>query len=125
MATATAPSQPELLAQYANASTATPSEPFTFTTPLPSLPSASDSAPPTAYLRAVRAAITTTQAQINEALTSRMEEDKARDAAAAVGTETGADGGKTGKSNKRKKAKIEVDEEAEEMNYGEEVVEED
>ncbi|KAK6202103.1 hypothetical protein LQW54_009061 [Pestalotiopsis sp. IQ-011] len=118
---------PALQAQYTNASTTAPSEPFTLTQTLPAIPSSSSSSsgPPTDYLRALRNAVTQTQAQINEALTSRMDEDKRRDAEAALAAGGAAGAGAGGKSNKRKKGKAEIDEEAEEQNYGEEVVDED
>lgn len=115
---------PALQAQYTNASTTAPSEPFTLTQTLPTLPSSS-SGPPTEYLRALRDAVTQTQSQVNEALTSRMDEDKRRDAEAALAAGGATAAGAGGKSNKRKKGKAEIDEEAEEQNYGEEVVDED
>ncbi|KAI4599053.1 hypothetical protein KJ359_002470 [Pestalotiopsis sp. 9143b] len=119
-------SAPALQAQYTNPSTTAPSEPFTLTQTLPATPSSSSSSgPPTAYLRALRDAVTQTQAQINEALTSRMDEDKRRDAEVALAAGGAAAAGPGGKSNKRKKVKAEIDEEAEEQNYGEEVVDED
>lgn len=79
---------------------------FTVTKSLDTPPSASgqDKA---AYLGAVRKAVTETQEQINQELTSRMEEDKTR------GSGTGL------------VAKLGVDEDKEEENYGEEVQEED
>ncbi|ETS80901.1 hypothetical protein PFICI_08430 [Pestalotiopsis fici W106-1] len=118
------PVQPALQAQYTNASTTLPAEPFTLTQTLPAIPSSSSSSePPSAYLRALRDAVTQTQSQINEALTSRMEDDKRREAEAALAAGQGTGAG--AKNNKRKKGKTEIDEEAEEQNYGEEVVDED
>ncbi|KAK9775895.1 putative EKC/KEOPS complex subunit GON7 [Seiridium cardinale] len=126
MATTTFSSPPaaSLVAQYTNTSSTSPSEPFAFTSPLPAL-SSTATAPPTTYLHALRIAITSTQTQINEALTTRMEEDKRRDAEAALAAGGDVAGGRSGKSDKRKKGKTEIDEEAEELNYGEEIVEED
>ncbi|ODA83910.1 hypothetical protein RJ55_02427 [Drechmeria coniospora] len=57
----------------------------------------------TIYLEALRKAVAETQGQVNKELTARMEEDKARDAA----------------------ADNPVDDDKEEQNYGEEVQEED
>lgn len=54
---------------------------FTITQPLPPTPSTPSIAEKTASLAALRAAVTLAQAQINKELTSRMEDDKARDAA--------------------------------------------
>ncbi|KAF7535833.1 hypothetical protein G7054_g5083 [Neopestalotiopsis clavispora] len=123
----TKPAQPAFQAQYTNASTTLPAKPFTLTQTLPAIPppspSSSTTQPPSAYLRALRDAVTQTQGQINEALTSRMEDDKRREAEAALAAGEGAGAGT--KNNKRKKGKTEIDEEAEEQNYGEEVVEED
>ncbi|KAJ6440803.1 small nucleolar ribonucleoprotein complex component (Utp5) [Purpureocillium lavendulum] len=59
------------------------------------------------YLEALRAAVAETQDRVNKELTARMEEDKARDAAAGAGN------------------KLAVDEDKEEENYGEEVQEEE
>ncbi|KAH8200636.1 hypothetical protein TruAng_005173 [Truncatella angustata] len=122
------PPASELRAEYTNASAATtPSEPFALATPLPALP-AEPSAPPTEYLRSLRGAVTSAQARINEALTLRMEEDKAREAAAAAAADDATEGGGAGKKNSKKnknKKGSRIDEEAEELNYGEEVVEEE
>lgn len=123
MATTANPT-PELRAEYTNTSSTSPSQSFTLITSLPSVPPPAIQ-PPTEYLRALRTAITDAQAQVNAALTARMEEDKLRDAAAAVEEPEAAGGKRNGKSNKRKKGKTEIDEEAEEMNYGEEIVGED
>lgn len=60
------------------------------------------------YLSRLRTAVVEAQTRINDELTSRMDEDKKRDAEAVA----------QGKRNK-------IDEEAEEENYGEEVVEEE
>jgi EKC/KEOPS complex subunit GON7 len=82
-------------------------EPFTHTTKLLAPPS-SKTTDRTAYLAALRKATAEMQETINKELTSRMDEDKAREAVAS-GTP---------------KAKV-VDEAKEEDNYGEEVVEEE
>lgn len=66
----------------------------------------------TAYLAELRKATAKMQEQINTELTTRMEEDKAREASDANG-------------NSASKGKGVVDEAKEEDNYGEEVVEED
>ncbi|KPM45787.1 hypothetical protein AK830_g835 [Neonectria ditissima] len=76
------------------------SEPFATSHVLPALQSPASVADKTAYLAALRAAVTDAQAQINKELTARMEQDKARDAAA-------------------------VDDAKEEENYGEEVQEDE
>lgn len=78
-------------------------EPFTHTTKLPAPPT-SKTTDRTTYLAALRKATAEMQDTINKELTSRMEEDKAREGTA--------------------KAKA-IDEAKEEDNYGEEVVEED
>jgi hypothetical protein len=121
------PQSPHLRATYCSPASA----PFAHEHALPPLPSASSPAPDrapdaaktkatSAYLSRLRAAVAETQARINDELTARMEEDKAREAAAApVDTKKKTKGGKGGN-----KGEI-VDEEAEEENYGEEVVEED
>lgn len=80
------------------------SDPFTISTSLPALQSPPSVADKTSYLAALRTAITDAQAQINKELTSRMEEDKARDAATKNGL---------------------VDDAKEEENYGEEVQEDE
>ncbi|EQL00231.1 hypothetical protein G6O67_004721 [Ophiocordyceps sinensis] len=83
-------------------------DPFTVTETIPAPPSGSV-ADKTRYLQALRQAVDDTQAHINKELTARMEEDKARDATAGnKGT-----------------AKLGVDEDKEEENYGEEVPHED
>lgn len=82
-------------------------ESFTHTTHLPSPPT-TNSTDRTSYLAALRKATAEMQETINKELTSRMEEDKAREAAATGNT----------------KSKV-VDEAKEEDNYGEEVVEEE
>lgn len=98
-------------------------------TPLPPLPAAADSSTPlsvsqkTAYLAALREATSELQVSINAELTSRMEEDNKHAAAEAIANGTGA-GTSDGKSGK-KGAKRAIDEDAEEENYGEEVVDED
>lgn len=78
------------------------SEPFTVKHSIPTPPSASVS-DKTQYLDELRNAVTATQDQINQELTARMEQDKARS----------GDG------------KPAVDDAKEEENYGEEVQEED
>lgn len=98
-------SNSSLTAKY----TSPANEAFTVDKPLPAAPSSTDVAAKTEYLSALRAAVINTQEQINKELTSRMEEDKAREAP------TGAAAAK----------KASVDEEKEEENYGEEVQEED
>lgn len=96
-------SNPSLTAKYTSPS----NEAFAVDELLPAAPSSTDVAAKTEYLSALRAAVVSTQEQINEELTARMEEDKARvaptDAAAAK--------------------RATVDEEKEEENYGEEVQE--
>jgi hypothetical protein len=82
-------------------------ESFTHTTQLPAPPT-TNSKDRTSYLAALRKATAEMQEKINKELTSRMEEDKAREAAATGNT----------------KSKV-VDEAKEEDNYGEEVVEEE
>ena len=80
---------------------------FTRTTQLPAPPTTNPT-DRTSYLAALRKATAEMQETINKELTSRMEEDKAREAAATGIT----------------KSKV-VDEAKEEDNYGEEVVEEE
>lgn len=82
-------------------------EPFTHTQKLPAPPTAKTT-DRTAYLATLRKATAEMQETINKELTARMEEDKAREAAA----------------NGVSKAKV-VDEAKEEDNYGEEVVEDE
>ncbi|KAE9375829.1 Gon7 family protein, partial [Stipitochalara longipes BDJ] len=82
-------------------------EPFTHTAKLPAAPTAKTT-DRTSYLASLRKAAAEMQDTINKELTSRMEEDKAREAAASGVP----------------KAKV-VDEAKEEDNYGEEVVEEE
>jgi hypothetical protein len=81
-------------------------EPFTHAQKLPAPPT-SKTADRTTYLGALRNATAEMQEQVNKDLTSRMEEDKAREAGAKVNCTSG------------------VDESKEEDNYGEEVPEED
>lgn len=85
-------SQPTLTASY----TSPISAPFSISHPLPTFPSTTTDK--TSYLATLRASVASTQDTINKELTDRMEQDKARDAAAEA---------------------------KEEENYGEEVVEED
>ena len=83
-----------------------PSNPsFTHTQQIPTPPT-DKVGDKTAYLSSLRKATSALQEQINKDLTSRMEEDKAREAGASKSNGT-------------------VDEAKEEDNYGEEVVEED
>ncbi|RYP74532.1 hypothetical protein DL771_003006 [Monosporascus sp. 5C6A] len=129
----------ELRATYASAHNA----PLSLATPLdvPASSSSSSSLPSpaekAAYLRDLRAATAALQERINGELTARMGEDKAREASAGgggggVAAEAGTDRGKGGKAGSgggggggAKKAAKDVDEDAEEENYGEEVVEDD
>lgn len=80
------------------------SDPFTISTSLPALQSPPSVAGKTSYLAALRTAVTDAQVHINKELTSRMEEDKARDAASKNGL---------------------IDDAKEEENYGEEVQEDE
>ncbi|KAL6886978.1 hypothetical protein GGI43DRAFT_388436 [Trichoderma evansii] len=75
--------------------------PFSITKSIPAPPTPLDPAGKSKYLESLRACVAAAQDQINKELTTRMEEDKAREGAAAV------------------------DEEKEEENYGEEVQEEE
>lgn len=84
-------------------------EPFEHVQKLPA-PATTKTTDRTAYLAALRTATAEMQAAINKELTSRMEEDKAREAASNG----------TSKVNGAK-----VDEATEEDNYGEEVAEEE
>ncbi|KAJ6784311.1 hypothetical protein PWT90_07665 [Aphanocladium album] len=94
-------SQPAAAATALTAKYASPAnEAFAVDTPLP--PASGDK---TSYLGALRAAVAHAQDTINKELTARMEEDKARDAAAG--------------------AAAAVDDAKEEENYGEEVQEEE
>ncbi|RYP79571.1 hypothetical protein DL769_002881 [Monosporascus sp. CRB-8-3] len=126
----------ELRATYASPHNA----PLSLATPLdlPAAASSSSSTSPSAaekaaYLRGLRAATAALQERVNGELTARMEEDKAREASAAgggggggVATDAGADKGKGGKSGSGGGGGAkDIDEDAEEENYGEEVVEDD
>lgn len=111
------------------------SDPFAFAT---ELPLATDdeatltTADKSAYLARLRAAVADHRARVNEALTARMEADKIRDPASAPSATTEPT---SAKNKKRKKnngpetprggGKAVADEDAEEQNYGEEVVDED
>ncbi|KAK6825915.1 hypothetical protein PG987_013409 [Apiospora arundinis] len=111
------------------------SNPFTFTTDL-SLPDSTTDATLTtadksAYLARLRAAVSDHQARVNEALTARMEADKIRDPSSAPSATTEPTSNKNKKRKKNNgtdtpttKTAI-ADEDAEEQNYGEEVVDED
>ena len=87
-------SQPTLTADYSSPE----SEPFKVSHQLPAISSTASTTDKASFLEALRASIADTQATINQELTTRMEQDKARDAAAEA---------------------------KEEENYGEEVVEEE
>lgn len=96
-----------LSATYASPTNA----PFTTTQELPAPPSGTANptiADKTAYLAALRAAVSSAQAEINKELTLRMEEDNSK--ARCEGTGDKAAG---------------VDDEADEQNYGEEAQGED
>ncbi|KAM4066918.1 gon7 family protein [Hirsutella rhossiliensis] len=80
-------------------------EPFTVATAIPAPPSGSV-ADKTQYLEALRQAVDDAQAQINKELTARMQEDNA-----AAGNKIAA--------------KLGIDEDKEEENYGEEVPDQD
>ncbi|KAF4335569.1 EKC KEOPS complex subunit Gon7 [Fusarium beomiforme] len=71
-------SQPTLTADYISPT----SEPFKVSHALPTISSTASTADKSSYLKALRASVADTQATINEQLTARMEQDKARDAAA-------------------------------------------
>ncbi|ORY58534.1 uncharacterized protein BCR38DRAFT_489448 [Pseudomassariella vexata] len=104
-------SQPTLTVTYSSPTNA----PFSHTTPL----SAIATADKTTHLNSLRAAITDLQTRINTELTQRMDEDK-------IAAEQLKEGQVEEAQHKVKRAKSEkVDEDAEEENYGEEVVEED
>ena len=96
----TSPKQHTFSATYNSPSNA----PFSVSHSLPA-PNAADVDQRTHYLSQLRAAVADTQKKVNEELTARMEEDKARD---ATGPKV-----------------ADVDEAKEEENYGEEVVEEE
>ncbi|KAF4971926.1 hypothetical protein FSARC_1369 [Fusarium sarcochroum] len=87
-------SQPTLTADYVSPA----SEPFRVSHTLPAISSTASTADKSSYLKALRTSVADTQATINQELTARMEQDKARDAATEA---------------------------KEEENYGEEVVEEE
>ncbi|SPJ82893.1 uncharacterized protein FTOL_10086 [Fusarium torulosum] len=71
-------SQPTLTAEYVSPV----SELFKVSHTLPAISSTASTSDKSAYLKALRASIADTQATINQELTARMEQDKARDAAA-------------------------------------------
>ncbi|KIL88895.1 hypothetical protein FAVG1_08145 [Fusarium avenaceum] len=71
-------SQPTLTADYASSV----SEAFKVSHTLPAISSTASTSDKSSYLEALRASIADTQATINQELTARMEQDKARDAAA-------------------------------------------
>ncbi|KAI1492204.1 hypothetical protein F5X96DRAFT_627705 [Biscogniauxia mediterranea] len=120
--------------------------PFPTTTTSSSSPDPAVSvADKTSYLRALRAASSALQERVNAELTARMDEDSARQAIVTNGDSNGngnGNGGSSGGSNnsgkKRKRANRklnqnqgpvmvvpDVDEAAEEENYGEEVQDDD
>lgn len=92
-----APSDPAITASYSSPASA----PFSIAKSIPAPPTPLDPASKSKYLESLRASVAAAQDQINKELTTRMEEDKAREGAAAV------------------------NEEIEEENYGEEVQEEE
>jgi hypothetical protein len=94
--------QPILSATYTSSTNA----PFTLALPISDPVDSTNVESKTKYLSDLRQSVTSLQDQVNKELTARMEEDKAREAAAANGAKT-------------------VDDEKEEENYGEEVVEEE
>ncbi|KAK8040161.1 hypothetical protein PG993_008572 [Apiospora rasikravindrae] len=115
------------------------SDPFTFTTDL-SLGNGDSTtteetlttADKSAYLAHLRAAVADHQARVNEALTARMEADKIRDPSSAPSATTEPTSTKNKKRKKNNGNGTETpqtqaiaDEDAEEQNYGEEVVEDD
>ncbi|KAK8085961.1 hypothetical protein PG994_000935 [Apiospora phragmitis] len=120
------------------------SDAFTFTTDLSLSGSGSDSTTTTtattdgitaeatlttaqksAYLARLRAAVSDHQSRINDALTARMEADKIRDPASAPSATTEPTSSKSKKRKNNNQQKVIADEDAEEQNYGEEVVEGD
>ncbi|KAI1397486.1 hypothetical protein F4819DRAFT_80790 [Hypoxylon fuscum] len=121
--TTTADVPTNLSASYENNSIATSSfetSPFHISKPLP-LPLPLSNDPPTAaqkadYFRALRAAVADLQADVNSALTARMEARPPGGGGAGDKTDTKGGKGGAGKG---------VDDVAEEENYGEEVVEDD
>ncbi|KAL7892485.1 hypothetical protein HDV63DRAFT_409316 [Trichoderma sp. SZMC 28014] len=92
------PSDSALTASYSSPASA----PFSISKSIPAPPTPLDPAGKSTYLESLRASVAAAQDQINKELTTRMEEDKAREGGAAA-----------------------VDEEKEEENYGEEVQEEE
>ena len=96
---------------------------LTLTTPL-TLPPSLSVAEKTAYLSSLRGAVTELQGRVNAELTARMEEDNNKAGGQDGKTQEGK-GGKAGKKSKAAAAAKAIDEDAEEENYGEEVVEED
>ncbi|KAF4967339.1 hypothetical protein FZEAL_10543, partial [Fusarium zealandicum] len=71
-------SQPVLTASYSSNISA----PFTVSHSLPNLSPSPSTADKTSYLKSLRASVADTQATVNKELTARLEQDKARDAAA-------------------------------------------
>ncbi|KAM0515054.1 hypothetical protein ACHAPE_006377 [Trichoderma viride] len=92
------PLDPALTASYSSPSSA----PFSISKSIPAPPTPLDPAGKSTYLESLRASVAAAQDQINKELTTRMEEDKAREGGPAA-----------------------VDEDKEEENYGEEVQEEE
>jgi hypothetical protein len=95
-------SQPTLSGTYTSPTNA----PFTIALPISAPIDSTTVESKTKYLSELRQSVISLQDQVNKELTARMEEDKAREAAASNGTKI-------------------VDDEKEEENYGEEVVEEE
>ncbi|KAI0121338.1 hypothetical protein BJ170DRAFT_142501 [Xylariales sp. AK1849] len=133
---ASPPNQPIFRAAYMHlapsSSSSQSSEPFTHETTLPPLSSPPSPKSTATYLSALRATIIQAQTEINSALTLKMEEDNRLAAASNAETviaESDEKGGKGGKKKKKGGAQGQkrqvVDEDAEEENYGEEVVGED
>lgn len=122
---------PSLKATYSSPT----NPPFTVDLSIAPLPSSAETdAPSTAtadrtrYLTDLGKSVVKMQDMLDAELTARMEEDKAREAAAAESGEVAGKNqetptGRATKSNSKSTAR--VDEEKEEENYGEEVPEED
>ncbi|KAK4216181.1 hypothetical protein QBC37DRAFT_417519 [Rhypophila decipiens] len=114
------PAKATLTATYTSLS----NQPFQISQHLEMPPPSSDLAPEEQRkqqriqtLSQLRKAASTIQAAVNKGLTARMEEDKAQELA------SNQDIGLDSQKGKKKKGKVVIDDEAEEQNYGEEVVE--
>ncbi|KAH7021441.1 uncharacterized protein B0I36DRAFT_367853 [Microdochium trichocladiopsis] len=123
-------SQPRLTATYTsptNEAFTLPSEPIPVVTSASSDPATAATAQQKqAALSALRTAAVQMQQDINALLTARMDEDNQRAAAAAAALSNGtAPAGEADKKTGAKNKAQTVDEDAEEDNYGEEVVDED